>query len=440
MMDLRSFLSEFEAETIRIKARVSTEYMAAAILKRFDGGPIVMFEDLEGFRAVGNVVGSRERLYKAFNASESNYHRKIMDAVSSPSPPKLEEFPWEEYVVLGGLNKLPVLKHYEGDGGRYITAGIVIAMSPDGSFQNESIHRLLILSDREMAIRVVPRHLYRMIMEGRRDGVPLKVAIAIGTHPAVMLAASTSPPYKVSHLWVANRLLENRLRVYRFLDGLIVPPAEIILYGEIDTAREVDEGPFTDLTGTLDIVRKQPVVVVKSIYARRDAIYQALLPAGSEHMLLMGLPREALIKSYLERVVPEVGKVRLTRGGCGWLHVVASIRKIREGDGKNAIMACFAAHPSLKMAVIVDDDIDPDDLIQVEWALATRFQADKDMVVISGATSSSLDPSGNQEIGLGAKLGLDATRPLNKPPEKFRRAEIPVSPAEVEEFLRGAMV
>ena len=158
---------------------------------------------------------------------------------------------------------------------------------------------------------------------------------------------------------------------------------------------------------------------------REGYLYQALLPAGSEHRLLMGMPKEALIWEHVRRVVPEVRGVNLTVGGCGWLHCVVSVRKVRDGDGKNVLMAVFSAHPSLKHAVVVDEDVDPFNLQEVEWAIATRFRGDRDLVVVKDATVSTLDPTAGPE-GLGCKVGVDATKPV-KEDEEFLRAEIPVS-------------
>lgn len=121
--------------------------------------------------------------------------------------------------------------------------------------------------------------------------------------------------------------------------------------------------------------------------------------------------------------MPEVVAVRLTQASGHWLHAVISIRKSHDGDPKNAIMAAFGAHPSLKHVVIVDDDIDVDDLGQVEWAIATRFQADRGLVVVYRARGSTLDPS-SVEDGMTSKVGIDATKPLGSD-LRFEKARIP---------------
>jgi UbiD family decarboxylase len=171
----------------------------------------------------------------------------------------------------------------------------------------------------------------------------------------------------------------------------------------------VDEGPFVDITGTYDDVRKQPVFKVDRVYKRRDPIFQIVLPGGLEHYLLMGLPREPAIFKSVNQVVPLVHGVRLTEGGCCWLHGVVSITKNKEGDAVNAIMAAFTGHPSLKKVIIVDEDVDIYDDRQVEWAVATRFQAHRGLLVVNNAAGSSLDPSAG---GTTSKVGIDATKPI----------------------------
>jgi UbiD family decarboxylase len=201
--------------------------------------------------------------------------------------------------------------------------------------------------------------------------------------------------------------------------------AELVLEGRISASKEVVEGPFVDITGTYDVQRRQPVVDVVGVMRRRDFVYEGLLPSGAEHRLLMGLPHEVLIWESVSKVVPKVCAVNLSVGGSGWLHAVISVEKQVDGDGKNILLAAFAAHPSLKHAVVVDSDIDVFDPCDVEWAIATRFQAGEDLVVVKNVRGSTLDSSADQETGLTTKMGVDATRPFTKPKEKFERAKIP---------------
>ncbi|MEM1565767.1 MAG: UbiD family decarboxylase [Candidatus Bathyarchaeia archaeon] len=446
-MSLRSFLEQMEdkKEVLHIGDAVSTNFEIAYIMKSFDeNGPVLLFEKVENTetRVVANVCGTRKRICEALNASQEQLYHKLLDALRSPRKPRIvNDGPVKEVVEEPDLLKIPVLTHFERDAGPYITAAVVHAKSLDGSIENVSVHRMQVLDERHLAIRLVPRHLYRLWNMAKEAEADLDIAISIGVHPAVMLAAASSPPFGVCEFDVANALLNDQLRLIKckYVDAYAPADAELVLEGRISASKEVPEGPFVDITGTYDIKRKQPVVEVVNVMHRRDYIYQALLPSGAEHKLLMGLPFEAAIYEAVSKVVPKVYAVNLSVGGGGWLHAVISIEKQLDGDAKNALLAAFAAHPSLKHVVVVDSDINVYDLTEVEWAIATRFQASEDLLIIENVRGSTLDPSADQEAVLTSKMGMDATRPLSKPKEKFERAKIPTN-ERVEELVRKLRV
>jgi UbiD family decarboxylase len=228
----------------------------------------------------------------------------------------------------------------------------------------------------------------------------------------VLMAAAMSPPSGVDELTLAQAIDATPV-IPTLGEGLWVPAeTEIVLEGRL-THGLADEGPFVDLTGTRDFVRQQPIVEIDRITHRRDAIYQALLPGGLEHRLLMGLPREPTILSAVAEVC-QVIDVRITPGGASWLHAVVRIQKQRPDDGRLAAEAAFRGHSSLKHVVVVDDDVDPGDMADVEWAIATRFQAHRDLMVWEDQPSSSLDPSALHRPGQKSrtsKMALDATIP-----------------------------
>ena len=192
-------------------------------------------------------------------------------------------------------------------------------------------------------------------------------------------------------------------------------------------------------SGTWDHVRKQPVFQVEAITTREDPVFEALLPGKAEHKTLMGLPREADIFRAVSRKCKCLDVV-ITQGGCSWLHAVVQIDKQSDDDARDAIESAFIAHPSLKMCILVDKDVNPADWMEVEWALATRFQADRDAVIMSGKPSSSLDPSAQFPAGkkaIGSKLGLDATIKGGRP-EKFTRVPFPtIDPNKLDKLLNG---
>jgi UbiD family decarboxylase len=197
---------------------------------------------------------------------------------------------------------------------------------------------------------------------------------------------------------------------------------EFVLEGRI-TKITTKEGPFLDLTETYDKVREQPVIEIKRITRRKDAIFHALLPGKGEHKILMGMPREPTIFNEVNKVC-RCKNVLVTPGGASWLHAVVQITKQNEEDGRKALEAAFKGHGSLKHCVVVDDDINIYDLNEVEWAIATRFQADKNLAVMPNQPGSSLDPSGDLTEGKKAmtcKAGFDATITWKNKDKSFRK-------------------
>ena len=196
-----------------------------------------------------------------------------------------------------------------------------------------------------------------------------------------------------------------------------------MIEGEVLIDEEAEDR-MVEMLGNYDYSRMQPIIKVKRIYVKKDPIYRDILPASKEHRLLMSFPVEAKLNEVVKNTVPNVKKVVLSDGGCNWLHAVIQISKKVEGEAKNAILAAFTAHPSLKLAIAVDEDIDPENPIEVEYAMATRFQADEDLILIKKAKGSSLDPSSDQKFLLTDKVGIDATIPLKRNRDRFERGRL----------------
>ena len=306
------------------------------------------------------------------------------------------------------------MTHWQQDGGAYASAAVTFVNDPDTG-PNASFHRLLRLDERRLVARLVERRgtdtAWRKASRGDppRTAAGLPVAICIGLPLQVLLAASMAPAPGVDELSIAQALAPTP--VVTCANGIRVPAeAEFVLEGHI-THELAPEGPFVDLTGTYDFVRQQPIIEIERITHRPDAIYQALLPGRLEHRLLMGMPREPTIYAEVNQVARCLN-VHVTPGGASWLHAVVQIEKRTPADGRQAIEAAFRGHGSLKHVVVVDGDVNIFDPNDVEWAIATRFQADRDLVVLKDQPSSSLDPSAMHSVGQksrSAKMGLDAT-------------------------------
>lgn len=438
--DFQGFLSllEAEGELVRVKQDVSPKFELAAVTAKLDGKQAVIFEKVQGSRikVACNVVGTPKKFYYAVagarKAAQADVkraiHARITEALASLSEPARTQSgaPFEKNSS-SNLNDLPIVTHFEKDAGPFITASVVFAKDQEKGNQNQSTHRLLRLDDRHMAIRMVEgRHLHKCFTYARDHGEDLKVAIAVGVHPAISIAAAYQAAYGVDEMLIANSLLENKLSLTKTAYSQLYVPthAEIVIEGKILKDRTHEEW-MVEMLRTYDFKRKQPVFELERIRFRDNAIYHDILPGYAEHRLLMGLPVEAKMFDYIKNVVPTTQAVHLTDGGSNWLSAVIQIKKRLEGEPKNALMAAFSAHPSLKMATVVDVDIDPTDPVAVEYAIVTRSQADKDFIIIPNTKGSSLDPSSDQTHLLTTKLGIDATASLLKPKEGFEIAKIP---------------
>jgi UbiD family decarboxylase len=370
-------------------------------------GPIVV--DLDGVVALIGVVSGRRVVYKLLGVSSDIEAYKLLLALEhggrgAPIYRGFEEFFNSSDV---GIEDLAI--KFTADTPPYITSSILVACYE--GVCNASIHRIMV-GKNYLGVRVVPRHLYNLL---QRAGGRLPVAVVIGTHPLVLLAAASSPPLGVFEFEAASYLLEElgrrlvlcRTPVYK----LPVPCGASYVFEGVLGPERAREGPFIDVLGLADRVRLEPVLGIEYAYVNRrfTPLHHLIVPASCEHMLLMGLPREAAIYSAVSKVA-EVAKVRLTLASGMWLHAIVAIssRKV-VGQPVNVGLAALAAHPSLKLVIVVDDDIDPDDPLQVEWALATRVRWGRDVIVIRNARGSTLDPSSDD--GVTDKIVIDATKP-----------------------------
>lgn len=396
----------------------ATGYMLA------DQSRTIVFEDLDGGKAVGNRFSTREKMAAALNIPRDGIVKHILDAVNRPRPcTVVDDAECFQCEVPLDLTALPIPKYYPEDGGRYVTSGIIVTEYE--GIKNVSFHRMMIMDRDRIAVRLVPRHLFTIRNKAKEKGEELRVSICIGAQAEVLLAAATSMDFGADELEVASAMHEaghgSPLRVARCSNGLLVPAdCDYVLEGRI-TLDETSEGPFVDITGTYDFVRQQPVIKIDRISSCRDPMMHLLLPGGWEHYLLMGLPREPMILKSVRQAVPGVRNVRLTEGGCCWLNGVVSIKRNKNGDGVNAGMAALSGHTSMKQVIVVDEDVDIFDDREVEWAVATRMQADR-IVRIPGAAGSSLDPSSHG--GPTWKVIYDATIPDGADPALFKKARL----------------
>jgi anhydromevalonate phosphate decarboxylase len=403
------------------KRPLSSQLEAAAFIKALEPKPTLLRVGGCEIPVAANVCASRSLIAEYLNIQPSQIVSKLLAAIEHPTKPQRADNPpcFEVSEKQVDLNRLPLLLHAEKDGGKYISSAVVVARHPELG-QNVSFHRLMQIGKDELAIRIVPRHLHTFLEKSKGD---LPIAICIGNAPNVLLAGACSVELGRDELEIANSLEPLKVTKCAEADCYVPAETEFVLVGRI-TGKVHEEGPFIDLTETYDLVRPQHVVKIDRLYHRERPIYHALIPGGLEHKMLMGTPREPTIYREVSKVC-DCADVFITPGGASWLHAIVKIRKRREDDGRKAIEAAFRGHTSLKHVLIVDEDIDLTDPMDVEWAFATRFQADRGLVIKAGETGSSLDPSADPETRKTTKVGFDATKPLEVKGKNFEKAKFP---------------
>ncbi|CAI8372464.1 MAG: hypothetical protein CMA41_00705 [Euryarchaeota archaeon] len=391
--------------------------------------PNLLFENIKetsGQRVSVNML-TRDRLCEAIGIQPEVYIDTLAWAMKNPSTPEVvspaEAAVFDNMQDQVDLHSLPIPHHWPQDRGRYMSASVIIA-EVNGQ-RNMSFHRQFLRDENHLVARLVPRHLRTMVDQARQQGEEVDIAIVNAPDPVVLLAGAMSFDEPVDELTIAaalhEKLYNKPLQLVELPNGIQVPAdAEYAMWGRI-TLDDDDEGPYVDITGTIDDVRQEPVIEVDGVLHRNDPIFHALIPGEAEHKTLMGLPRSPTIKEAVAKVVDCID-VHMTEGGCGWLSAVVKIRKTSEDDGRKAIEAALAGHRSMKMVTIVDEDIDISNPVRVEWAMVTRWQPDRDTHIFSNQKGSSLDPSRYQD-GLTSKVGFDATIHHSDNPEGYMSAQ-----------------
>lgn len=445
-LTLRRWLRRLADTDRMVVARpgVDLKHQLAAIAKRLDASKAVLFPQPGGHAipVVSGFMSRRGWIAEAMGIEEAELLAAFRHAAENP-------LPWRE-VAAGGAPcqaivdrdpdmrvVLPIPTHSEHDSGPYITAGLVIARNPVTGIQNVSINRIQVNSKDRMAALLLPRHLHAFFQMAEEQGLPLPVAIVIGVDPLTMLASQAITPIDHDELEIAGALHGAPLAVVKCLTNDVRVPAdaEIVIEGHILPGVREPEGPFGEFPKYYSSRENREVIQVDAVTHRRNPIFHTIVPAEMEHLLLGAIPREATLLGHLQRSFPGVLDVHLSVGGVCRYHLFVKFSKKREGEPKNVILCAFGSHYDIKQVIVVDDDVDVHDPAQVEWAVATRFQADRDLVLISGALGSVLDPSTTTYAdgvtpvghlqGISAKMGLDATRPVTYEGHVFTKVKIP---------------
>jgi 2,5-furandicarboxylate decarboxylase 1 len=429
--DLRSFVAAYErafpSEVVRVTEPVVTDYDVMALVLEYERRrrfPILLLERVQGsdIPIVCNVVASRRALAFALGVPEAGLALEYARRIKDPIKPVIVADPPFRHRVLTGpdldLARLPIPTYFPGDAGRYLTAGLLIARDPETGVETEGYHRFQVKGRDRMGVSLHSRR--RMFEYQRRAEAlkqPLPCAIALGVHPLVSMGSLPYPPPDIGKFEVVGGLFGAPLEVApcATIDLQVPAAAEIVIEGEILSGVREPEGPFGEFTGYYSRRSTEHVFVASAIAMRERPWFQSIGSGrAGDHITTLGLVREAEIHNAVSRVIPNVTGVHVPLSGTSSFTAYVAIKQSRPGEARHVIPIVLGVDHYLKLVIVVDDDIDVFDESDVLWAVATRMQADRDLVTIAGSLGAMLDPSAD-ERGITAKLGIDATRPFGEP-------------------------
>ncbi len=396
---------------------------------------------------VSGIIRTRERATMSMGCdSFAEIETMLRQALDRPIPPKyVKTSPAREVTMVGDdvdLYRLPIPMSSIYDGGPMITAGVVIARDPDLGV-NSGIYRLIVKEKNLTGIDIVtPNNMRLFAQRAFEAGRPCPISISIGTHPIEITGSGYRAPLGVDEMAIAGGLrgAPVELAPCETIDMPYIADAEIVLEAEIlPTGWTWPEGRFGEFTRLMGGLHWNPLVRIKAISMRKDAVYYALHMPW-ENTWLAAPTRYTAIRQALKTAGVTVKDINVTLGGCAFWHAVISIKK-QSGEGKNALLAALSVM-DLKHVVVVDDDIDIFDPADVEWAIATRVQGDRDIMIVSNARAKPLDPSlPPMPVGVvptGAKVGIDATISEGIPRERYERITYAyATTAKVDDYVKG---
>ncbi len=438
MKDLREFLIECEErlpkEFIKISREVDYKYEISAIIKKLDlmgKHPLVFFEKVKGFDmpVVCNTDNSLTKLGLALGVSpemiEDFYDRCEQECIRFNKFPvkeiKKSDAPCKEVIKIGNkanLYEFPFIIHHEGEV-PYLTRAIGVVKHEEANSLHAAHYRLMIKKPDLGVTHITPgRHLWHIWRRKSDQNKPLEIAFVLGVHPALAMASQSRMAHPPSELDLAGALFQKSLEVVRCetIDVLVPAWAEIVIEGEIPPNTFEDEGPWGDFTRYHQVAKRHPVLI-KAITHRKNPIIHdmgAWLSAG--YNLMSRIPQNVWMTRQIKEAVPDVKSFRFGPQMCGFIQ----IDKKHVAQPKQAILAAFANDLYLKYVICFDTDIDVTKGSEIAWALTTRVQADRDIMILQGVLGSDLDLSCREE-SVQTKVGIDATaKPFRKdlPPER----------------------
>lgn len=445
MTGMREFLDAMAVmgRLRRVTEMVDPRFELGAWLQELDGEGPVLFESVTGsdLRMAGNLLDSRERIAAGLGTTVAELQERIVAAIAAPVPPRrVDSGPCQEIEVVDpDLMALPIPTFFEHETGPYITAGAIVARDTATGRGNLSFARLKPLGGNRAFIGIAPNHhLAALARAARARGERLEIAVTLGNHPAVLIAAALYLGLGDDEMEVAGALLGAPVEVVacRSMDLAVPAGCEVVLEGVLDPDETVEEGPVSEFHGYYERYGAGMVVTVSRLTRRRDAIWQVILPGyGREHVLIGAVAIAAGLRRSLAGRIASLREVAVTTGGAGRLHAVLRLEEPRPGEAKKAIFAVWGAVNLIKQVTVVDVPIDPWDADQVEWAVATHMRPERDLIVVEGVQADRSEPL--EQGGTVGKLGIDATRHGTDRPDWTAAAPPADVTARVRALLRS---
>lgn len=444
----RRLEEERPEEVLRVPGPVRMDFLPTALAlltEALPGSPAVFIEKVEGFDhpVLYNLFGTRERVAWLVGAPPRGFDEKWLKAEAAPLPPvPVASGPVQEVVHEGkdvDVTRLPILRHFPQDAGRYVCSGMLVCRDPDTGINNLSFQRMQLKGPDHFGTSLGSRgHVWDFFGRQEKRGKPLEAAVVIGADPALYVAAGAQVGMDVDEVAVAGALVGRPVEMVpcKTLDLEVPAHAEFVLEGEILPNVREPEGPFNEYTGYISSRSTQNVFRVRAVTHRRDAWYLDVIPGYScEHLLLGQMAKEAHVFHRLKEMFPAVQAVHWPKSGTIY-HAYVSLKKPAPGMARHALMLLFGLDYYVKFAVAVDEDVDVFNEQEVLWAMATRVQADRDVFIVPAAFGNRLDPS-SPEDGTAAKMGVDATVP---PDWDIERVQMPAEiMTEAKQILDRAL-
>ena len=429
---LRGFLAQLEKELpeelLRIQEPVRTHLDVTSLvyeLERLGKSPVVVFENIEGhtMQVVTNIAGNRKVLALALGVAPLDLPVVFRERCTRYTSVELVNRPeWHDITIEAedvDLTKFPIPLHFEVDAAPYITAGQITARDPETGVDTTGFHRLMLKGSNRLGVSLHSRRrMWEFHRRAAARGQNLPAAVTLGVHPLHYMGSMVyAYPQHVRKFEIIGGLFAEPYRVARCGTADIEVPAaaEIIIEGEVLADEREPEGPFSEFTGYASFRSTQNVFVAKRIRMRADAMFHSVVSGMSQdHILVSCITREGEILNALRRNLPNVKAVHVPHTTCGAFMAFISMKKTSAGEPQQAIMATLGTEFYTKYVIVVDEDVDVFSLSDVMWAVATRVQAEKDIIFIPGAKGAIIDPTSDPNDFTLTKMGIDATKPLGQ--------------------------